>query len=134
MNNKLKRKLPEYDFDKPIKLLEYKSPRFDIIFYSAILSLLMVIIMYLIFVHDGEFRIDFVLWRVLICIPLLMLSYWFRELLNELRVYPKLLMKKHIWTIKELMEMTGKDRKSTETIMSHVFESCFIVDKSCLKK
>ena len=125
----MKQKLPKYDFSKPVKLLQYKAPRFDIIFYSAILSMLMAAVMYLIFIHDGKFRIDFVLWRVLVSIPLIMIAYWIRELLNELRVYPEKLMKKHIWTIRELMELTGKDEKETERIMSHVFESCFIVDQ-----
>ena len=126
---KTKRSLPKYDFSKPVKLLQYKSPKFDIIFYSALLSMLMAIVFYLVFIHDGKFRIDFVLWRVLVSIPLLMLSYWLKELLDELRIYPAKLMKKHIWTLKELMEMTGKDRKETERIMTHVLESCFIVDQ-----
>ena len=81
------------------------------------------------FMHDGKFKIDFVLWRVLVCIPLVILAYWFRELLEELRIYPEKLKRKHIWTMKELMEMTGKDEKTTETIMNHVLESCFIVDQ-----
>ena len=42
-------------------------------------------------------------------------------------------MKKHIWTLKELMELTGKDEKDTKRIMDHVFESCFIVDQKNLK-
>ncbi len=130
---KTKQKLPEYDFSKPIKLLQYKAPRFDIIFYSFILSALMAAILFLIFLHDGKFKIDFVLWRVLIAIPLVMLSYWIKELLDELRIYPAKLMKKHIWTLKELMEMTGKDEKETKRIMSHVFESCFEVDRMNVK-
>ena len=130
---KTKQKLPEYDFSKPIKLLQYKAPRFDIIFYSFILSALMAAILFLIFLHDGKIKIDFVLWRVLIAIPLVMLSYWIKELLDELRIYPAKLMKKHIWTLKELMEMTGKDEKETKRIMSHVFESCFEVDRMNVK-
>ena len=122
-------KKPEkYNYDKPIKLLQYKSPRFDIIFYSSILSLLVIAIAYLILIHDGKFEVRFDLWRVLICIPLIILSYIFKQLLDELRVYPKKLMEKHIWTIDELMKLTNKDRKETENIMNHVLESCFIVD------
>ena len=122
-------KKPEkYNYDKPIKLLQYKSPRFDIIFYSSILSLLVIAIAYLILIHDGKFEVRFDLWRVLICIPLIILSYIFKQLLEELRVYPKKLMEKHIWTIDELMKLTNKDRKETENIMNHVLESCFIVD------
>ena len=126
---KMKRSLPKYDFSKPIKILQYKSPKFDIIFYSALLSVMMATVFYLVFIHDGKFRIDFVLWRVLVSVPLLMLSYWLKELLDELRIYPAKLMKKHIWSLKELMEMTGKDRKETERIMTHVLESCFVVDQ-----
>ena len=123
------KQLPKYDFDKPIKLLAFKKPTFDIIFYSAALSVLMLSVIYLIFIHDGQFKIDFTLWRVLVSIPLVILAYWVKELLEELRIYPAKLMKKHIWTIKELMELTGKDREQTEKIMSHVFESCFKVDQ-----
>ena len=43
-------------------------------------------------------------------------------------------MKKHTWTIKELMELTGKDQKETENIISHVLESCFIVDEKKILK
>ena len=122
-------KKPEkYNYDKPIKLLQYKSPRFDIIFYSSILSLLVIVVAYLILIHDGKFEVRFDLWRVLICIPLIILSYIFKQLLDELRVYPKKLMAKHIWTIDELMKLTNKNRKETENIMNHVLESCFIVD------
>ena len=130
----MKYKVAKYDFDKPVKLIQYKSPRFDIIFYSSLLSFLMLAVMYLIFIHDGKFKIDFVLWRVLVCIPLIILAYWVKELLDELRVYPQKLMKKHVWTIKELMELTGKDRKETERIMNHVLESCFQIDRKNIKE
>ena len=130
----MKNRVPKYDFDRPVKLIQYKSPRFDILFYSSLLSFLMLAVMYLIFIHDGKFKIDFVLWRVLVCIPLIILAYWIKELLDELRIYPQKLMKKHVWTIKELMELTGKDRKETERIMSHVLESCFQIDKKNIKE
>ncbi|MBR5048515.1 MAG: hypothetical protein IKX74_02545 [Erysipelotrichaceae bacterium] len=123
------KKLPKYDFDKPVKLLEYRAPRFDIIFYSFLLSLITLAVVWLLFIHDGKFAINFVLWRVLAAMPLVIIAYWLRELLNELRVYPPKLMKKHIWNIRDLMELTGKDRKETERIMSHVLESCFEVDR-----
>ena len=128
------KRLPKYDFDKPVKLLKYKAPKFDIVFYSAALSVLMLSIMWLIFIHDGKFKIDFVLWRVLVSIPLIILAYWVKELLDELRIYPPKLMKKHIWSLKDLMELTGKDRKETERIMSHVFESCFDVDQKSISE
>ena len=124
-----------YDFSRPIKILGYKRNRFDIIFYSFLFSVLVLIIFSLLFIHDGKFEINFKLGRVLIAFPLTILAYIFRQLLDELRKYPKLLMKKHIWNIKELMELTGKDQKETENIMSHVFESCFVIDdKNIIKE
>ena len=123
-----------YDFSKPIKILHYKRNSFDIAFYSSILSALMIAVFFLLFIHDGKFKIDFVLWRVLIAIPLTIIAYFFKQLLDELRIYPQKLMKKHIWKIEELMEMTKKDRKETENIMSHVFESCFEIDKDNILK
>lgn len=122
------KKPTRYDFSKSIKILGYKRNRFDIIFYSFLFSILVLIIFLLLFIHDGKFEINFKLGRVLIAFPLTILAYIFRQLLDELRKYPKLLMKKHIWNIKELMELTGKDQKETENIMSHVFESCFVID------
>ena len=124
----------KYNYDKPIKLIHFKSPRFDIIFYSAILSLIMVFLFLFLFIKDGKFVIDFSLWKVLISIPLLMLAYIFKQLLDELRIYPQQLQKKHIWTIDELMAMTKKDRQETENIMNHVLDSCFIVDQKNIKE
>ena len=128
------KKPTRYDFSKSIKILGYKSPRFDILFYSVIFTALVVMIFALLFIHDGKFEINFKLGRVLIAFPLTIIAYIFRQLLDELRKYPKLLMKKHIWTIKELMELTGKDQKETENIMSHVFESCFVIDEKNIIK
>ena len=126
---KTKNKLPQYDFSKPIKLVTFKSPRFDVMFYSFLLSGMMVTIFYLLCFRNGKFGLDFRLWKVLISMVLIILCYWVKELLDELRIYPEKLMKKHIWTLKELMELTGKDEKETKRIMTHVFESCFIVDQ-----
>lgn len=123
----------KYNYDKPIKIIQPKRNGFDIMFYSSILTFLVVLIIALICVHDGEFRIEFKLWRVLVCIPLIILAYIMKDLLTELRKYPKLLKVKHIWTIDELMKMTNKDRKQTEDIMNHVLESAFIVDDKCIK-
>ena len=124
------KKSTRYDFNKPIKIISYKRPRFDIIFYSFLLSAILVALFYLLFIHQGQFKIDFPLWRVLVCIPLIILAYIFKQLLDELRVYPGKLMQKNVWTIEELMELTGKDRKDTENIMSHVLEAAFEVDSS----
>lgn len=123
-----------YDFSKPIKIISYKSPKFDIMFYSFFFTLIVFIVFALLFIHDGKFEINFVLWRVIVAFPLVIIAYFFRQLLDELRKYPKLLMKKHIWTIKELMELTGKDQKETENIISHVLESSFIVDNKNIVK
>ncbi len=122
------KKPTRYDFSRPIKIISYKSPRFDIIFYSFILSLLMLGLFVLLFIHDGRFAIAFTLPRVLIGIPLIMVAYLFKQLLDELRIYPEKLLTKHVWKIEELMQLTGKDRKETENIISHVLEAAFIVD------
>lgn len=128
------KKIQKYDFDKPIKIIQQKRNGFDIMFYSGILSVLVVVIVALICVHNGEFKIEFVLWRVLVCIPLLVLTHFIKQLLDELRIYPKKLREKHIWTIEELMQLTKKDRNETENIMNHVLESAFYVDDKCIKK
>ena len=122
-------KAKKYDYTKPIKIISYKSPRFDIIFYSFCLSLIMVVLFFLLFIKDGKFTVDFSLWKVLVSTPLIMIAYLFKQLLDELRIYPKLLMKKHSWTINELMKLTNKDQKETENIMNHVLDAAFIVDK-----
>ena len=89
----------------------------------------MVVLFFLLFIKDGKFTVDFSLWKVLVSIPLIMIAYLFKQLLDELRIYPKLLMKKHSWTINELMKLTNKDQKETENIMNHVLDAAFIVDK-----
>lgn len=129
-----KRKLVKYNFDIPVKLLEYHRPGFDIMFYSAILGILVAIVVALICVHDGKFVIQFDLGRTILSLPLAILALVFKQLLDELRIYPKKLMQKNVWTIEELMAMTKKDRKETENIMTHVFESCFIVDIKNIKE
>ena len=128
------KKFIKLDYDKPIKLLGYKKPWFDIIFYSAGLSLCALILFYLLFIHNGKFEISFPLWRVLVCIPLIMILLLFKQLLEELRVYPQQLMRKNIWKIDELMKMTNKNREETEKIMNRVIEACFVVDKKSIKK
>ena len=130
----MKKGLVEYDFSKPIKLLQRKRNGFDIYFYSACLSTLVVLILVLICIHDGQFKIEFVLWRVLVSIPLIILAYIFKQLLDELRIYPKFLDAKHTWELEELMKLTKKNKEETMHIMTHVFESCYIVDSKCIKK
>lgn len=128
------KKFTKFDYDKPIKILSYKRPWFDIFFYSAILSILMLAIIYLLFIQGGKFVINFELWRVLVSIPLIMLCYLFKQLLDELRIYPRLLMRKNIWKINELMEMTKKDREETERIMNRILDVACNVDPKCIKK
>ena len=41
-------------------------------------------------------------------------------------------MKQNVWTIDELMALTGKDRQETERIITRVLEACFVVDASCI--
>lgn len=128
------KKFDKYDYDQPIKIIQSKRNGFDIAFYSGLLTLLVVLILYLICVNDGEFKIEFNLWEVLICMPLVILAYFMKQLLDELKKYPKLLRKKHIWTLNELMDMTKKNRKETENIMNRVLESAFYIDPKCIKK
>ena len=80
----------KYDYDKPIKIIQTKRNGFDIMFYSSILTFLVIGILYLICIHDGEFKIEFRLWEVLICMPLIILAYFIKQLLDELKKYPKL--------------------------------------------
>ena len=124
----------KYDYDKPIKIIQSKRNGFDIMFYSSILTFLVVGVLYLVCIHDGKFKIEFKLWEVLLSMPLIILAYFFKQLLDELKKYPKLLREKHIWNINELMNITKKDRKATEDIMNHVLESAFVVDPKCIKK
>ena len=120
-------KKEEYNFDKEIVLTEFHQPRFDIAFYAFLFTLLVSAVFFLLFIHDGRFKIDFVLWRVLIAMPLTIMAYWLREMLEELRIYPQKLLKKNKWTIEEMMELCGKDRSETEKIMARVLDACFKV-------
>lgn len=130
----MKTKAVKFNYDKPIKIIQMKRNGFDIMFYSACLSALVVTVLYLICIHDGQFKIEFELWKTIVCIPLVILITFFKQLLDELRIYPKQLAKQHIWSIEDLMKLTKKDRKHTEEIMNHVLDSCFIVDDKCVQK
>ena len=120
------KKPTRYDFSRPIKILGYKRNRFDIIFYSFLFSVLVLIIFSLLFIHDGKFEINFKLGRVLIAFPLTILAYIFRQLLDELRKYPKLLMKKHIWTIRNITYMFFSFKSIFCNIMTIYFNTSFI--------
>lgn len=125
--------IARYDFEKPIVITRYKSGGLDIMFYALLLSLCVAGIFILICWHDGQFKVDFVLWRVLLSFPLLLLTLLLKSLLNEIKTYTPKLLAKSTWTIEELMEMTGKDRKETERIITGVLETGFVVEASCLK-
>lgn len=130
----MKRKQIEYDFTKPITLIQFKSPGIDIMIYSFILGILALALFMLLFIHDGKFAIEFTLPRTLIAFPLVIISVFMKDLLNELRVYPKLLLKKKTWTLKEFMELTHKNEKETISIITRVLEASFIVDIKNIKQ
>ncbi|MDO4548095.1 MAG: hypothetical protein Q4D04_08360 [Clostridia bacterium] len=129
----MKKRLTEYCFDKPIRIVAYRSAGLDIMFYSALLGLCVALIVYLLCFHEGVFVIKLTIGRTLGSIPLIMLAMLFASLLKELRIYTRKLLKKNVWSIEELMRMTGKDRKETERIITRVLESSFIVDEACRK-
>ena len=102
-------------------------------FYSVLLSIITVIMMFILFWRDGHFVLEFTLGRTLISLPLAMIAIILIQMLREIRTYTKELLKKSTWTIEELMQMTGKDRKETERIISRVLEVSFVVEMSCIK-
>jgi len=130
----MKRKQIEYDFSKPIKLLQFKSPGIDIMIYSFILGILALALFFLLFIHDGKFAFEFTIVRTLIAFPLVIISIFVKDMLNELRVYPPKLCEKNTWTLEELMALTKKDEKQTIGIMTRVLESCFKVDINNIKQ
>ncbi len=124
--------LPVYDFDHPIRITRYRPAGIDIVFYTVALGTVGIAMILLLFLRDGKLVYEFTLGRTLLSFPLAMLAVILFGLLRELRTYTSKLLKKSVWTIEELMEMTGKDRKETEQIVSHVLESCFTVDMNCI--
>ena len=124
--------LPVYDFDHQIRITRYRPAGIDIVFYTVALGTVGIAMILLLFLHDGKLVYEFTLGRTLLSFPLAMLAVILFGLLRELRTYTSKLLKKSVWTIEELMEMTGKDRKETEQIVSHVLESCFTVDVNCI--
>ena len=130
---KKKQVLPIYNFDEPIKIVRYRGGATDIVFYSLMLAIVTGAIFLILFWQNGKIVFQFTLLRVLIAFPLTLLFVIFSELLRELRKYTKKLMQKSTWTIEELMEMTGQNRKRTEQSISHVLETGFTVDPRCIK-
>ena len=128
-----KQVLPVYDFDKPIRITRFRSGGLDILFYSVILGIITVIMMFILFWREGRFQLYFTLGRTLICFPLMMVAIVLIQMLREIRTYTPLLLKQNEWTIEELMALTKKDRETTERIISRVLEVNFTVDMSCIK-
>ena len=124
----------EYDFSKTIRIVRLKANGLDIMFYTALASILLAAILLVLCFNGGVFGIYFDLWRVLVSIPLIILVLLPLQLLKELREYVPKLAKQQEWTLEELMKMTGKDEKETVRIMTRVLESAFIVDPSCLRQ
>ena len=122
-----------YAFDKPIRILSVKSNGADITFYMILLSVLAVAVLFLLCMKGGKFGLYLELWRVVVSIPLIVLATYPAQLLRELRTYVPLLAKKPVWTLPEMVKLTGKDEKETMQIMTRVLESAFIVDPSCEK-
>ena len=128
-----KQVLPVYDFDKPIRITRFRSGGLDILFYSALLGIITTMIMFILFWRNGHFVLEFTLGRTLISFPLVMIALILIQMLREIRTFTKALLKKSTWTIEEFMELTGKDRKETERIISRVLEVSFVVEMSCIK-
>ena len=128
------RKPAEYDFSLPIRIVRPKANGLDIMFYTALASVLLAVILVILCFKGGVFGVYFDLWRVLVCIPLILLALLPLQLLRELRVYPPKLARQPQWTLEELMRLTGKDEKETRRIITRVLESAFVVDPSCEKQ
>ena len=128
------RKPAEYDFSSPIRIVRPKANGLDIMFYTALASVLLAVILVILCFKGGVFGVYFDLWRVLVSIPLILLTLVPLQLLRELRVYPPKLARQPQWTLEELMRLTGKDEKETRRIITRVLESAFVVDPSCEKQ
>lgn len=124
----------EYNFDKPVRIVGMKSGGMDIMFYAGVFAIIIAAIFFILCLKEGQFGIYLDLWRVLVSIPLIVLSLVPLQLLKELRDYPPKLAKKATWTREELMKLTGKGQKETERLITRVLESAFIVDPACEKQ
>ena len=96
----------EYDFSKTIRIVRLKANGLDIMFYTALASILLAAILLILCFKGGVFGIYFDLWRVLVSIPLIILVLLPLQLLKELREYVPKLAKQQEWTLEELMEKT----------------------------
>ena len=126
------RELVRYDFDNPIRLVAFRTGGLDTLFYSVLLSTFVTIILLILSLRDGKLHLEFTLGRTLLSFPFAVFAVIFFQLLRELRVYPPKLLKQNVWTIEELMELTGKGRRETEQIITRVLEACFTVSAECI--
>lgn len=125
-------KLIAYDFTRPIRILAYRPPGLDIMFYAILLTVCFGIAFVLMFFQEGRISFNLPFWGTLMAIPLLLIGALMASLLKELLHYPRQLMKKPRWTLAEMMKLTGKSEKETIRIMTRVLESCFQVDEACI--
>ena len=110
----------------------FLSHRFVLAFLPLALCLTAMIL--ILSLREGKFHFEFTFWRTLICLPIAMVAIVLFQLLRELRKYPPKLSKQSVWTMEELMALTGKDRKETERIITRILEACFTVDERCILK
>ncbi len=125
-------RLVEYDFSRPIRIVAMRSGGLDTLFYSFLLSLCVTAMILLLSLRNGKLHFEFTFWRTLLCLPFSVIAVILYQMLNEIRRYPPKLVKQNVWTIDELMALTGKDRQETERIITRVLEACFVVDASCI--
>lgn len=126
------RELVRYDFDHPIRLTEFHTGGLDSLFYAVALSLCLTGMILILGLHGKKLYLEFTLGRTLLSFPLAVFAILFYQLLRELRTYPMKLIKQNVWTIDELMALTGKSRQETEQIITRVLEACFTVSADCI--
>ena len=126
------RELVRYDFDQPIRLVAFRTGGLDSLFYAVMLSIFVSAALLILSVRNGKLHLEFTLGRTLLAFPFVLIAVIFYQLLRELRTYPPKLLKQNVWTIEELMALTGKDRRETEQIITRVLEACFTVDANCI--
>ena len=124
--------LIKYDFDHPIRLVAFRHGGLDSLFYAVMLSICLSAMLLILSLRGGKLHFEFTLGRTLLSFPFSIFAVIFYQLLRELRVYPPKLLKQNVWTIEELMELTHKDRKETEQIITRVLEACFTVSAECI--
>lgn len=128
-----RKKLVSYNFDSPIRIVRYRAGGLDIMFYAALLGISITLILFLLCFHDGRFVLKLTTARTLLSIPLILFAMLMASMLKEILIYTKILLRKSVWNIEELMKITKKDRRETERIITRVLEVGFVVDTQCIK-